>query len=59
MTGLGRWYAAGLLVAALLAVQQLKQIRTREPTRCFAAFLANNWFGCAVFAGIALDYVFR
>jgi 4-hydroxybenzoate polyprenyltransferase len=59
MTGLGRWYAAGLLVAALLAVQQLKQIRTREPARCFAAFLANNWFGCAVFAGIALDYVFR
>jgi 4-hydroxybenzoate polyprenyltransferase len=59
LTGLGRWYAAGLVVAALLAAQQWRQIRTREPAKCFAAFLANNWFGCAVFVGIALDYTFR
>jgi 4-hydroxybenzoate polyprenyltransferase len=59
MSDLGRWYAAGLCAAALLAVQQLRTIRTREPAKCFAAFLANNWFGCAVFVGIALDYLFR
>ncbi|MDQ3797792.1 MAG: 4-hydroxybenzoate octaprenyltransferase, partial [Pseudomonadota bacterium] len=28
----------------------------REPQRCFRAFLNNNYFGLAVFAGIALDY---
>jgi 4-hydroxybenzoate polyprenyltransferase len=59
MSDLGRWYAAGLVVAAWLAIEQLHMIRTREPAKCFAAFLANNWFGCAVFVGIALDYVFR
>jgi 4-hydroxybenzoate polyprenyltransferase len=30
-----------------------------RPGGCFRAFLDNNWFGCAVFVGIALDYVFR
>jgi 4-hydroxybenzoate polyprenyltransferase len=56
---LRRWFYAGLVVAALLAVQQLRLIWTREPASCFRAFLANNWFGCAVFVGIALDYLFR
>jgi 4-hydroxybenzoate polyprenyltransferase len=57
--GLHCWFFAGLAVAALLAVQQLRAIWSREPASCFRAFIANNWFGCAVFAGIALDYVFR
>ena len=57
--GLRRWFCAGLVVAALLAVQQLRLIWAREPASCFRAFLANNWFGCAVFVGIALDYLFR
>ena len=57
--GLRRWFYAGLVVAALLAVQQLRLIWAREPASCFRAFLANNWFGCAVFVGIALDYLFR
>jgi len=59
MAGLRRWYFAGLVVAALLAVQQLRLIWPREPASCFKAFIANNWFGCAVFVGIALDYLFR
>jgi 4-hydroxybenzoate polyprenyltransferase len=59
MAGLGRWYAAGLVAAAFFAVQQLRLIWGRGPAQCFQAFLANNWFGCAVFAGIALDYLFR
>jgi len=59
IVGLRRWFHAGLVVAALLAVQQLRLIWAREPASCFRAFLANNWFGCAVFVGIALDYLFR
>ncbi len=58
MCGLGRWYWYGLLVAAVLAVHQQWLIRARDPDRCFRAFLNNNLFGLAVFAGILLDYLF-
>jgi 4-hydroxybenzoate polyprenyltransferase len=58
-SGCGAGSVPGLVVAALLAVQQLRLIWAREPASCFRAFLANNWFGCAVFVGIALDYLFR
>jgi 4-hydroxybenzoate polyprenyltransferase len=59
MTSLGHWFWAGLLAAAVLAVHQQRLIRGREPAACFRAFVNNNLFGLAVFAGIALDYVFR
>jgi 4-hydroxybenzoate polyprenyltransferase len=59
MSALGRWYWAGLLAATLLAVHQQVLIRDRDPAACFRAFLNNNLFGLAVFAGIALDYLFR
>lgn len=54
---LGWPYQVGLAVATGLAVYQLWLIRDRDPARCFRAFLNNNWFGMAVFAGIALDYL--
>jgi 4-hydroxybenzoate polyprenyltransferase len=56
---LGHWYWAGLAVAAAFAVYQQWLIKDREPDACFRAFLNNNLFGLAVFAGIALDYLFR
>jgi 4-hydroxybenzoate polyprenyltransferase len=59
MTGLGRWYWAGLLVAAASALYQHYLIRHRQPHDCFRAFLNNNLFGLAVFGGILLDYLFR
>ncbi len=59
MNSLGRWYWYGLLVAAALAAHQQWLIRDRDPDRCFRAFLGNNLFGLAVFAGLALDYLFR
>jgi 4-hydroxybenzoate polyprenyltransferase len=59
MSGLGRWYWLGLASAAALAVWQQWLIRTRDPDLCFRAFLNNNAFGAAVFAGIALHYLFR
>jgi 4-hydroxybenzoate polyprenyltransferase len=51
---LGAWYAAGLGLAAALAVYQQWLIRERNRELCFKAFLNNAWFGAAVFAGLAL-----
>jgi len=56
---LGVFYFGGVLVAALLAASQYPMIRRRERDACFRAFLHNNWIGAAVFAGIALDFLFR
>jgi 4-hydroxybenzoate polyprenyltransferase len=58
-SGLDGWFLGGLAVAAALGVRQLRMARAIDPAGCFRAFLDNNWFGCAVFVGIALDYVFR
>ena len=55
--GLGWPYYLGLGVAALLVVYQQMLIHTRSKEACFKAFLNNNWFGCAVFAGLAVDYL--
>ena len=56
--GLGAWYYAGLIGAALLAAWQQVLIRDRHPDRCFQAFLNNNSFGMLVFAGILIHYAF-
>ncbi len=53
---LGMWFFAGLGLAALTAAHHQYLARHREPAACFRAFLANNWFGAAVFAGIAVHY---
>lgn len=48
-------YYVGLVIAAGLSGYQQYLIKDREPTRCFRAFLNNNWVGCAVFGGIVLQ----
>ena len=45
--------------AAIFALYQQLLIRGRKPDQCVRAFLNNNYFGMAVFIGIALDYLFR
>ena len=50
-------YYAGLVIAAGIALYHYILIRNRNREECFKAFLHNNWFGAAVFAGIALDYL--
>jgi len=57
--GLGLTYYVGLLLAAGLAGWQQWLMRTRSRDSCFRAFLNNNRFGAAVFAGLALDYLLR
>jgi 4-hydroxybenzoate polyprenyltransferase len=50
-------YYLGLLVAAGIALYHYTLIRHRDRDNCFKAFLHNNWFGAAVFAGIAVNFL--
>lgn len=54
-----KWpYFLGLLIAGGLSLYQQKLIFHREKALCFKAFLNNNWFGMAVFAGLSTNYLF-
>ena len=55
---MGSWYHAGLWAGAVFFAYQLWLIRGREREACFRAFLNNNYFGMAVFIGMALEYQF-
>jgi 4-hydroxybenzoate polyprenyltransferase len=57
MIGAGVLYFAGLVLAAGIALYHYTLIKTRSREQCFKAFLHNNWFGAAVFAGIVLDHL--
>jgi 4-hydroxybenzoate polyprenyltransferase len=57
MQQLGWPYYAGLSIAAGLCVYQQRLIFHYHKPSCFKAFLNNNWFGLAVFAGLVLDYL--
>ena len=54
---LGPPFYLGLVAAAGFAVYQHYLIRDRDPRQCFRAFLNNNWFGAALFVGIAASYL--
>lgn len=56
---LGPWFAGGLVAASVFATYEQWLIRHRERDRCLQAFLHSNYFGLSIFAGIALDYLFR
>ena len=55
----GWWYYAGLAFAAGIALYHYTLIKNRNRELCFKAFLHNNWFGAAVFAGIVADHLVR
>lgn len=55
---LGDIYKLSILVVCGLFMYQQYLIAKREKTKCFRAFLNNNYVGLVVFAGIALDYAF-
>ena len=57
--GLGRWFLAGIAVAAAQALWHYTLIRRRAREGCFKAFRLNHWLGFAVFAGTALDLSLR
>jgi 4-hydroxybenzoate polyprenyltransferase len=54
---LGGIFFGSLLLAAGIASYHYTLIRSRDPARCFKAFLHNNWIGASLFSGIALDFL--
>ncbi|MCR4332842.1 MAG: 4-hydroxybenzoate octaprenyltransferase [Sulfuricaulis sp.] len=56
LAGLGLRYYAGLVAALGFVLYQQHLMRDRTRDGCFRAFLNNNWFGAAVFAGLLLNY---
>ncbi len=52
---LGWPYWLGLSAATGIALYHYTLIRNRDTGKCFAAFMHNNWFGAAVFAGILFN----
>jgi 4-hydroxybenzoate polyprenyltransferase len=59
MADLGQVYFVGLIIAEGIAWHHYSLIKERSRDNCFAAFLHNNWFGAAVFAGVVGDYWVR
>ncbi len=57
--GFGWAYWLGLATAAGIAAYHYTLIRHRDRAGCFKAFLHNNWFGAAVFAGILGEFHLR
>ncbi len=51
----GIFYFAGIGVATAIALFHWTLIRGRDRTKCFRAFLHNNWIGAAIFAGIVAE----
>jgi 4-hydroxybenzoate polyprenyltransferase len=54
---LSAYYYLGLVAAAALCGYQQYLIRDRDRSACLRAFLNNNWFGAAVFAGLVVHYL--
>ncbi len=57
LSGLNWPFYAGLAAAGFIALYHYTLIRRRQRERCFKAFLHNNWFGAAVFAGVVAAYL--
>ncbi|HEX4879155.1 MAG TPA: 4-hydroxybenzoate octaprenyltransferase [Limnobacter sp.] len=54
--GFSVWFWLAWSVAAGLAAYHHRLIRHRDRAQCFRAFLHNNWFGFALFAGLLAQY---
>ncbi|MDP2152345.1 MAG: 4-hydroxybenzoate octaprenyltransferase [Methylotenera sp.] len=52
-------YYAGLVGAGIVAIYHYYLIRGRIRTKCFQAFLGNNWFGFFVFSGLLVHYFIK
>ena len=58
VAGLEIWYRSCVGLGAVMLFWQRQMIRKRDPQQCFRAFIANQYFGAMIFAGVLLDYTF-
>lgn len=49
-------YYLAILSVGILFIYQQWLIKDRDPTKCFHAFLNNNWVGLIIFVGIVFSY---
>lgn len=49
----------GIGGAMLIASYQYTLIKTREPEKCFKAFLSNHYFGASLFLGVVFSYLLK
>ncbi len=54
---LNKYYFLCLSLAGIFAIFQIWLYFSRQPQRCFRAFLNNAWFGAVVFVGFVLAYL--
>lgn len=59
LLGLGRWFFAGVALAAAQALWHLWLIRDRSREGCFRAFRLNHWYGATLFGATAIDLLTR
>lgn len=52
----GPAYFVGWLAALIMAVYFVNQSRSRDPARCFRAFLDNHWLGLVLLLGMLADH---
>jgi len=52
---LNAFYYVGIIAACACCIYQQHLIKHRNPQACFNAFINNQWFGFAIFLGIALS----
>lgn len=57
--GLGWPYYLGIAAAVAQILSHYPAIASRDRARCFKVFRDNNWVGCAIFIGLAADYLLR
>lgn len=59
LVGLNYFFWLGWLGALICAVYHYQLVKTRERTKCFKAFMHNNWLGFFMFLGIAVAWMTR
>lgn len=52
-------YYLGIVAAVAQILSHYPAIASRDRARCFKVFRDNNWVGCAIFVGLAADFLLR